>query len=187
MKRNEKISLKSESPPTRGFGRFRVLILPFLTALILAVGLLFAYSNVRNLSKTTMLKVIVDPVIIMDSGENHLSSAEVFTYTSGNEKMKYTTHIEAKLSSNQSAEYRFNLINEGLTDVKYELSFNLDEKENVKVSFVSYDENEVSINGKVLPDKKMVKTVEVEIIDSTLEASIKGDIYLTLYTRRAPK
>ncbi len=187
MKRNEKISLKSESKPTSKLAKFRVLILPFLTAFILITSLLFAYSNVRNSNKTTMLKVIVDPVIVMDSGENHLSNAEVFTYTTGSEKRKYTTHIAAMLSSNQSAEYRFNLINEGTTDVKYELSFKLEEQKNVKVRFVSQDENETSVHGKILPDKKIVKIVEVEIIDETLDASVLGDIYLTLYTGRAPK
>ena len=163
-------------------GRISVIMISIITAIVLGCGCVFSYCVYHALALKTSLTVIIDPVVVTKSGENHLENARAFTF-SQNGKQNYDTHIETKLSEGQSMEYRFTFENSGETNVEVTLNYTLDKQENIMFDYLKYSEtqkeNEIFF-GVIKPSEKMRVVVGVKVVDAGLDAFATGKFSLLL-------
>ena len=161
---------------------FSVIWISIITAIVLVGGVIFSYFVVKALSLKTSLTVIIDPVVVTASGENHLESARAFTFGKDDVK-KYDTHIEAKLSNGQSIEYRFTFENSGETNVKIILSYSLTKQENISINYLKSNPNlkddEIYV-GLIQPSEKMRVVVSIGVVDLGADAYASGVFSLML-------
>ncbi|MBR4270339.1 MAG: hypothetical protein IKQ31_01505 [Clostridia bacterium] len=154
--------------------------------LIVGVVILFLLLKSCNTENETKFQVVIDPIIVSGGGENHLNG-QIITFGE-NETNEYKTNVQTKLTCGQVIEYRYSLENSGKTPIGAKLELNIEEQENMWVSF-SVDNVDQEYNGNLLfdkilsPEEKMNVIVYIKVANEDFDAFCKGAFILNLEER----
>ena len=158
--------------------------------ILIIIILLFFLLRACNTTtqQQTKLQIVIDPLIITGSGENHLNNGQVIVFGEDDESKEYNTHIQTRLNSGQVMEYRYSFVNSGETNIATKLELTLVDQENMWITY-SIDGVEQQYDEKVLFDKtltngdKMNVKICIRVANEDYDAFATGVFTLTLEER----